>query len=360
VQPLVISQSDILPFKIPLLKPIMIAGNTVKERSGFYLTIKTSEGLSVQGEIAPLEGISQETDRRAKHDLTEIRSYLMGLEIPPQRDELLGMMRQEPHLLNLCASVRFAVESAILMLASLATHQSLAEFLGADLKDVPSALLLQGTHQEVMADFKRFSSQGAKVFKLKVGDRNIALDVKKIEDIRVFLDQESYLRLDANRAWSFKEACIFAELAGHQQIDFIEEPVNDVTQLDAFYQQTRMRVALDETLAVVRSGIRAPGRCSSPLAGHEGVIAYVLKPMILGLIPTLDWIEEAKLSKRKAIISSVYESPVGFKVLANLACLSGQVAGLGTERWFKNPKAIVGENGIIKKELLKNSPNPSL
>ncbi len=78
----------------------------------------------------------------------------------------------------------------------------------------------------------------------------------------------------------------------------------------------------------------------------------MLKPMILGLIPTLDWIEKARLSKRKAIISSAFESPVGFKVLANVACLSGQIAGLGTERWFKNIKPIVDEHGIIKKEFL--------
>ena len=157
---------------------------------------------------------------------------------------------------------------AILFSRSLqAANQSLAEFLGADLKDVQTAALLQGSYPEVISDFKRFSQQGVKVFKLKVGDRNIALDVKKIQDIRMLLEQESYLRLDANRKWSFKEACIFAQLTGNQKIDFIEDPINDVSQLGAFYQQTRMRVALDETL-------------SSPLAEQEGVVAYVLKPMI--------------------------------------------------------------------------------
>ena len=352
MQPLIISQSDFSPFKIPFIQPFTFAGNTIRERRGFYLSVKTSDGLSAHGELAPLEGISHETTQRIKHEMKETRSYLMGLKIPCQKDELIDMLRKEPHLLYVCASMRFAVESVILMLASRAANQSLAEFLGADLKDVQSAILLQGTHQKVISDVKQFSQQGVKVFKLKVGDRNIALDVKKIQDIRIFLDQESYLRLDGNRIWSLKEACIFAQLAGNQNIDFIEEPINDVTQLDAFYQQTRMRVALDETLAVVRSGIRAPGRCSSPLAEQEGVIAYVLKPMVLGLIPTLDWMQEARLLKRKAIISSAFESPVGFKVLANLACLSGQIAGLGTERWFENPKAIVGENGIIKKEFL--------
>lgn len=352
MQPLIISQSDFSPFKIPFIQPFSFAGITIRERSGFYLTIKTSDGISAQGEIAPLEGISAESIRRTKHDLTETRSYLMELQIPRQKDELLDMLRQETNILNSCASVRFAVESAILMLASRAANQSLAEFLGANLQDVPTAVLLQGSYPEVIADFKRFSQQGVKVFKLKVGDRNIALDVKKVNDIRVLLEQGSYLRLDGNRIWSLKEACIFAELVGNQNIDYIEEPINDVTQLDVFYQQTRMRVALDETLAVVHSGIRAPGRCSLPLAEQEGVVAYVLKPMILGLIPSLDWIEEARLLKRKAIISSAFESPVGFKVLANLACLSGQIAGLGTERWLKTPKHIVGENGIIKKESL--------
>jgi len=352
VQPLIISQTEITPFKTPFLKPLTLAGNTIKERSGFYLTLKTTEGISAQGEIAPLEGISVETIRRTKHDLMEIRSYLKELKVPLEHDELLDMLRHEPHILNSCASVRFGVESALLLLASKAANKSLAEFLGGNVRDVQTASLLQGTHQEVMADFKKYSAQGVKVFKLKVGDRNIALDVKKIHDIRILLEQDAYLRLDANRKWTLKEACIFAQLAGNQKIDFIEEPVNDLTQLDSFFQQTRMRIALDETLAVVKCGINAPGRCSSPLAQQEGVIAYILKPMIIGLVPTLDWIEEVKLLKRKAIISSAYESPVGFKVLANLACFSGQIAGLGTERWFKNTNPIVGEDGTIKKEAL--------
>lgn len=340
MQPLIISQIDFSPFKIPFLGPFTFAGKTISERRGFYLSLKTSDGMSAQGEIAPLEGISPETARRVKRDMTEIRSYVMELKISCQKDELLGQLRHEPHLLNVCASVRFAVESAILMLASRAANQSLAEFLGADLKDVQTATLLQGSYSEVIADFKRFSQQGIKVFKLKVGDRNIALDVKKIQDIRMLLEQESYLRLDANRKWSFKEACIFAQLAGNQNIDFIEEPINDTTQLDAFYRQTRMRIALDESLSF------------PPLAEQEGVIAYVLKPMILGLIPTLDWIEKARFSERKAIISAAFESPVGFKILANLACLSDQIAGLGTERWFKDLQPIVGGDGIIKKESL--------
>ncbi len=85
-----------------------------------------------------------------------------------------------------------------------------------------------------------------------MGDRNIALDVKKIQDIRSHLEEDSYLRLDGNRIWNLKEACVFAQFAGNQNIDFIEEPLNDISQLDAFYKETHMRIALDETLAFDR------------------------------------------------------------------------------------------------------------
>lgn len=352
MEPLIVSEVSFAPFKIPFVKPFTFASTTVRERSGFYLTLKTSDELTVTTEIAPLEGLSPETFRRAKHDTKDSCAYLKNFKFVTDKDALIEQLRHDPHVLNQCGSVRFAVESALFLLAASKNKQALIEFLGGTPKDVVSAILLQGSHQEVINDVKRFSQSGAKVFKLKVGDRNIALDVKKVEDIRVLLEHDAYLRLDGNRQWTFKEACIFADLAGNQRIDFIEEPMNDAAQFEAFYQKTRMRVGLDETLQVIKCGIHAPGRCSPPIADNEGVVAYVLKPMILGVLPVLDWIEEARRTKRKAIISSLFESPVAFKVLAQLACLSGQIAGLGTERWFKNPKALVSEDGIIKREFL--------
>lgn len=353
VQPLIICQSDFVSYKIPFHQPFPFGPNTISERSGFYLTLKTRDGLEAKGEIAPWAGFSQETPRRVRHELTEIRSYLMELEVPADKDALIAMLRAEPHILNLCPSVRFGVESALMMLAAKALGQSLAQFLGGALADVATAALLQGTYDQVMADVKKFIEQGYMVFKLKVGDRNIALDVKKTADIRRLLPVEARLRLDANRIWGVKEACIFCELAGRQNIEFIEEPLSDISQLERFYQQTHMSVALDETLSVMQTGINAPGRCSLPLAQHEAVRAYVLKPTILGgIIPALDWISQAGILKKKAIISSCFESTVGLKILANLACLTGQTAGLGTERWLKNVKPITDEHGIIKKEFL--------
>jgi o-succinylbenzoate synthase len=218
---------------------------------------------------------------------------------------------------------------------------------------VATAALLQGTCDEVLIDAKRFSAAGYKIFKLKVGDRNIPLDVKKVQDLRAIIGADSQLRLDGNRIWSLKEALIFAQLTGSRQIEFIEEPLSEMSRIEEFYRATHMPVALDETLGVLRCGITAPGRCSPTLANQDAVKAYVIKPMILGgIVAALDWIAEAKSTGKKAIISSAFESPVGLRTLANLASLTGQTAGLGTERWFKGIEPLINEQGIIASAFL--------
>jgi len=63
----------------------------------------------------------------------------------------------------------------------------------------------------------------------------------------------------------------------------------------------------------------------------------VIKPSVLGgIVMALDWIEEARSLGKKAVISSAFESSVGMEVLKALACVTGNISGLGTERWFKH------------------------
>ena len=97
-----------------------------------------------------------------------------------------------------------------------------------------------------------------------------------------------------------------------------------------------MPIALDETLSILRCGIQAPGRCSPTLANQEGVKVYVIKPVVLGgIVTALDWIEEARQNGKKAIISSCFETAVGYRMVETLAAMSDETAGLDTQRWLK-------------------------
>ena len=93
MQPLVITQSSLEFFSIKLTRPLTVAGQTIYERSGYYLTIVSSEGLRIQGEAAPLPGVSTETLRKAQHDLEEIQPYLQQLEVPSDSKALIGFLK---------------------------------------------------------------------------------------------------------------------------------------------------------------------------------------------------------------------------------------------------------------------------
>ncbi len=350
MQPLTVVRSSIVPYTFDFQNPFTFAGTILNQRTGYILEVIASDGLKAQGEIAPLPGVSAETLKKAHHDLVEAQSLLKGLTVVLDKDGLVASLR-DPVFAGLCPSVRFGVESALFNLAAAASGPtgrrpggaravSLAEFLGGILQDVPTAALLQGSHEQILADAKDLSSRGYQVFKLKVGDRNIPLDVKKVQDLRVVIGSQGSIRLDGNRVWSLKEALLFVDLAGRAQIEFIEEPLNDIGKIGEFYQATQMPVALDETLSLS--------------VDSQAVKYYVLKPTVLGgIIPCLDWMENARRSGKKAIISSAFESPVGLKVSANLACLTGTTAGLGTERWLKGVEPLADAGGMIRKEKLR-------
>ena len=352
VQPLVINQSSIASFEILFTKSFAFAGNILTHRTGFYLTLVSADGVSIQSEASPLPGVSSETLKACRHDLEEIQKHLTNLKLSDEKNSLIHQLKKDSLLRGLCPSVRFAVESACFLLVAKSQGLSLVEFLGSQLEDVTSAVLLQGTFDQVIADAKVMLGAGYHVFKLKVGDRNIPLDVKKVQELRKMIPREGLLRLDGNRVWSLKEALLFVELIGHDKIEFIEEPLSDISQLNQFYQQTHFPVALDETLKVSKCGVTAPGRCSPTLTQHEAVKAYILKPMTLGFLETLDWIEEARELGKKAIISSSFESAVGLKILAHLAIMTQQTPGLGTDRWLKT-EHLLNDQGIILKDLLR-------
>ena len=358
MQPLTILDSLITLYAFDLQNPFTFAGTTLDKRTGYILELTASNGLKSRGEIAPLPGISAETIKKAHHDLVEAQSHLKGFSVVLDKDGLAASLARSAFA-GLCPSVRFGVESALFNLAAQAQGISLVEFLGGTLADVPTAALLQGPHEQVIADAKILSSRGYHVFKLKVGGRNIPLDVKKVQDLRGVIGPQGRLRLDGNRVWGLNEARLFVDLAGRAQIDFIEEPLGDMAKINEFYQATHMPVALDETLALynvcagLSAGRQAPGRCSPTLADSEAVKCYVLKPSVLGgIISCLEWMAHARDQGKKVIISSAFESPVGLKVLANLACLTGEVAGLGTERWLKGVSATADSQGIIRKDKL--------
>jgi L-alanine-DL-glutamate epimerase-like enolase superfamily enzyme len=66
-----------------------------------------------------------------------------------------------------------------------------------------------------------------------------------------------------------------------------------------------------------------------------------------GVIRFLSLLELCRKMGLRVIVSSVFESPVGLKMCANLAVLAGEPCGLGTADWIEIHNANLVECGGI-------------
>jgi O-succinylbenzoate synthase len=346
-RPLKIANINIFEYDLPFHKPFFIHKTSLTSRAGLLIYVVTDDGTTGVGEIAPLEGMSVDPLKKALHQAKTVRPKLLGCPVPVGLSEIREFL-SFPLFGGWVPAVRSGFEAALVHLSSVLKNQSPSQILGGpEAADVKTAALLQGTPEEVKAEAAHLYVDGYRTFKLKVGSKNIPLDVKKVEGVREVIG-DSKLRLDANGAWRLNEAVPFGELIGTDKIQMIEDPIVEFDQLDEFYQKTKLPIAVDETL-----GQADP----APIHFCEGVRYFVVKPMMVGgIFRTLEWIAKAKAEGRQVIVSSSFESSIGLSMLANLALLTDEAAGLGTAAWFaddllKSP--VIAKSGSIPKNLLR-------
>jgi O-succinylbenzoate synthase len=237
------------------------------QREGLLLHCVHSRGEG-WGEIAPLPGRSRETLLEAQQQLLEILSS-----------------KQQPSKLH--PSVSFGLSSALHVFNETPT--------------IPLAALLAGTAEEILAKAEEAYAQGFRSAKVKISD----LSSKKLLPS---LAARFALRIDANRAFSFKEAI---DLCTQCPMEYIEEPTYEIDKLERF----PFPYALDETLLEKH----VPANCH----------AIVYKPTVLGCpMPSYN---------KRCILSSACETGVGIVHVARLAALlaPGVPCGLDTYRFLE-------------------------
>jgi O-succinylbenzoate synthase len=274
----------IYTYKIPIATPLL----PISERQG--LIFQTEQGF---GEAAPLPGWSRETIEDLLASIQSSISY-------PSAD--FGQS---------CARMTFPASFPSIPICALVVNK----------QDVEQALL-----------------NGFQTLKIKIKDYSVrdALDL-----ISLMQFSGVRLRIDMNRKWSFNDAQRFLNQLDPLNIEYIEEPTDD---LDQFHKLPPLPYALDETLREKENTwMRLPN-----------VHAFVLKPTLLG--KRLDHLIQLgqKLGK-KLVFSSSFESAIALLHIAHLQkrFASQTAVGLDTHRFFQGnffPMPI--KNGLLSDDLL--------
>lgn len=290
---------QIFAYRLPFRAPVPVAGSHLAFREGLLLRLVDQDGVEGWGEAAPLPGFSKETLVDDLRNLSTV-ARLWCSNFP---DALLTMR---------APSVRFGLEQACLHIQATRAGHALHQLVSPKGRDsVRVNALLFGDVHEQLAKAVRSRLSGYRTVKVKVGRRAPEADAQFVGHLSADLGTDVRIRLDANRGWSLEEAVRFGKQMQGLPVEYIEEPVSNPLALQAFYDQTGMPVALDESVADFKP---------STWGRIKGLAAVVLKPTLMGGIKTSLELANAAVSVgAMPVVSSAYESGVGTLGLAALA-----------------------------------------
>ncbi|WP_026755941.1 o-succinylbenzoate synthase [Sediminibacter sp. Hel_I_10] len=200
-----------------------------------------------------------------------------------------------------------------------------------------NGLIWMGSATFMKEQIREKIDQGFKCIKLKIGAIDFSTEIGLLKSIReTYSAQDMELRVDANGAFSPKEALEKLDQLSKFDLHSIEQPIKQ-GQLEAMAklcEQTPLSIALDEELIGVFSEEK------------KEALLQQIKPQYIILKPTLvggcsgseSWIEKAESHNIGWWITSALESNIGLNAIAQwtYTLKNNRPQGLGTGGLFSN------------------------
>ncbi len=321
-----IKTAEIFRYAIPLQPPVMLDGRLLKEREGFFIKITDNAGAVGWGEAASLQDGLKETEAQ----MINAAALLRDQPLPEAMEEMNAIYINGVALSEYKPAVQWAVETALFTLKANSRGLPLARMIDRRSElHVPVNRFLVGTLADIVSQAEAALRQGYRTLKIKAGQGGaLEDDIERVRAVNTVIESKALLRVDANRSWELPEAIEFIRQVGLTTIEYIEEPLKDLSRVGEFYQETLMPVALDESIQTLDL---------ERIQSLDGVEVLVLKPALLGgFHETWQLATRAKDRGLRVVFSSVFESGYGLTVIAHMAaCLTRNIpASLDTGKFF--------------------------
>jgi L-alanine-DL-glutamate epimerase-like enolase superfamily enzyme len=244
-----ISAIDVVPVRLPLREPFVIAYATYPDTLSVLVRIRTAEGLEGWGEATPDPNVSGETWRSTaeilRHDLAPA---LIGQD-PRDRESAL---RELDRRVEGAPAAKAALDVALHDLVARSLGVPLWVLLGGRARDTLriSRVVSMGDPDVMAAAAARHVAAGFHTVKVKVGDTmDPHRDVVSVQAVRDAIGPEIGIKVDVNQGWRSPGIAIRAirEMASARPL-YIEQPVRwwDLEGLAEVRRQTGAVIMIDE------------------------------------------------------------------------------------------------------------------
>ncbi len=328
-------------FSFVLNQPFKISNRQISRKDVIIIQAKDELGKFHYGEISPLIGFSSESIDECECELHKIKSELLKLDLQEIKESILNLIKYP--------SLKFGIEQ-LLFSYDIKSKQVIIP-INKVIKI--NALLGIKSFEESIEQIENFIHQGFDTIKIKIGKDNFDNELKIIREIQK-LNNKIKIRLDNNAAWDFGVAENNLKKLEKFNIEFFEQPIEDLVELKLLSRNSKILIAPDESITNYEIGKKSI---------EEKIFKnIVLKPSIrIGIYDSIKLIKLANENGIKVIITSAFETTIGRNILILLAGLTNHNSahGLNTELVgaekikpninFQNPTITLSEQLIISK-----------
>src|SRR6478609_5839581 len=240
-----IHHTDIYRFSIPM-HPFTIATGTMHYAQNIFIRVHTRDGRYGVGECSAFPMIAGETQATCFEMAKDFAVLWKGKD----EKEIDFRLAELDAFTAFNRTIKSAFDMALFDLAAKHAGKPLYQFLGGQIKSLPTDLTIGIDSPESMAaTAKQFISQGVKILKVKLG-KDAITDIERVKLIREAVGPEPGLRIDANQGWTYEEAkTVLQSIAGYK-VDFCEQPMrawNDAL-MPELRQQSPIKLMADESV----------------------------------------------------------------------------------------------------------------
>ena len=259
-RPLTISRVDAIPIALPLIKPVVMAGERIERSKSLVVRVEASNGLVGWGEASAAPVM---TGDLLAGMCAAIDDHLAPLAVGQdalQRAAIAG--RCAAALLH-NTGAKCALDMAINDLVGRHLGVPLVDLFGGALRCVLQPMYLLGNPkvEDDIREAREKLADGWRFFKLKIGIKSPDEEARAALKVRQELGDEVALCADANMGMTFANASAFAFGARDARLMFMEQPLH----ADDFDGMAR----LARTSPIPLNGDESIGSIPSILALHR-------------------------------------------------------------------------------------------
>lgn len=218
-----IKRVEPIAVSFPMKKPVVMAGEEVRQADNVLVRIEADNGVVGWGEAASAPTMTGET---VESMMAAVGYLTPAVEGRPAQDISGTLVAMAARMYGNSAA-KAAIEIALHDLVGRATGQPAYALLGGKQRSRMAILGVIGTG-ELASDLReaeRKKAEGYTAFKIKVGIDKPLIDGERTRRVCAILGTDALISSDANQGWSSEEATQYVRAVAGTGLDFFEQPV---------------------------------------------------------------------------------------------------------------------------------------